>query len=174
MIALYNLALFCSSDYADCMNFIQSIRTCFVKFFDFSGRARRSEFWWFQLFMAVVTYGAMVLDQLLLGYSVDDVVTPLAIISVIVLVVPSASVMARRLHDIGWSGWVQLPVFATYLAYLDIWFPGFSASVLGLVCISGGMLFWIGLILILIKDSQPHTNKYGSNPKNPDMGEVFN
>jgi len=156
------------------MNFIQSIRVCFSKFFDFSGRARRSEFWWFQLFVIIVTYGAMALDQLLWDYSLEDVVSPLEIIAVIALVVPSASVMARRLHDIGWSGWVQLPIFATYMAYLDIWLPNFSSSVLGLICMFGGMLYWIILALILIRDSLPRTNQYGPNPKNPDMGEVFN
>ena len=134
----------------------------------------RSEFWWFQLFMIVMTYGAMTLDALLLGYSLDDTVTPLELIVVIILLLPSTTVMARRLHDVGWSGWVQLPVFATYTAYLDIWIPNFSISRLGVILLFGGVIYWIGLCLLLIKDSQVQTNKYGPNPKSPDMGDVFN
>jgi len=155
------------------MNFIESVKTCFKKYADFKGRATRSEFWWFQLFTAIATYGTMTLDHLVFGYTFEDVVTPLAIITVVVIIVPSASVAARRLHDIGWSGWVQLPVFATYSAYLDIWFPDFSLSALGLTLMIIGMLSWVALLLILIRDSQPHANKYGMNPKSDDMGAVF-
>ena len=155
------------------MNFIQSIKTCFRKYANFKGRATRSEFWWFQLFAAVVTYGAMTLDHLLLGYSFEDVATPLATIAMLSVALPTLSVTARRLHDIGWSGWVQFPGLVTYVAYLDIWFPGFSLSVVGTVLMIVGMLFWVALLLILIKDSKQHTNKYGPNPKSPEMGEVF-
>lgn len=155
------------------MNIIESIKTCFKKFADFKGRAQRSEFWWFQLFTGLVTYGAMALDHLLLGYSFDNVATPLAVITMIATIVPSASVAARRLHDIGWSGWVQLPVFVTYSAYLDIWIPGFSETMLGSTLMMIGILFWLALLLCLIKNSQPQANKYGPNPKSPDMGSVF-
>ncbi len=133
----------------------------------------RSEFWWFQLFTTIVTYGAMTIDHIALGYTFEDVATPLAVIVILVILVPSASVTARRLHDIGWSGWVQLPVFLTYSAYFDIWNPGFSLSITGTTLMIIGMLAWMGLLLILIKDSQPSTNKYGPNPKTPDMGTVF-
>lgn len=155
------------------MTFLQSIKTCFRKYFDFKGRATRSEFWWFQLFVIGLTYGAMALDGLLLGSTLDDTVTPLATLAIGILTLPSATVTARRLHDIGWSGWVQLPLFATYTAYLDVWFPQFSLSTLGITLLVGGMLYWLVLCFVLIKDSKPLTNKYGPNPKNPDMGEVF-
>ena len=155
------------------MNLIESVKTCFKKYATFKGRATRSEFWWFQLFIAFATYGAMILDHFLLGYTFEDVATPLAMIVMIAIVVPSTSVAARRLHDIGWSGWAQLPVFATYTAYLDIWFPDFSASTIGMTLMAFGMLSWVALLLILIKDSKLHTNKYGPNPKSPEMSEVF-
>ncbi len=115
----------------------------------------------------------MTFDHLLLGYTVDDVVTPLAIIAMIGITAPSASVMARRLHDIGWSGWLQLPILGVYSAYLEIWFPGFSLTTVGFALMIVGMLFWLVLCLILIKDSQPHSNKYGSNPKTENAAEVF-
>jgi len=155
------------------MNFVESIKTCFRKYFVFKGRASRSEFWWFQLFLTIATYAAMALDHLLLGYTWEDVATPLAMIAAIVIIVPSTAVTARRLHDIGWSGWVQLPVFLTYTAYLDVWFSDFSASTVGTTLMAMGMLTWFGLLIILIKDSHSLTNKYGPNPKSPDMGGIF-
>jgi len=155
------------------MTFSQSIKTCFRKYFVFKGRATRSEFWWFQLFATVISIGAMTLDHLLLGYSLEDPVTLLSSMSMVILALPTATVTARRLHDIGWSGWLQLPVFGSFLAFVDVWVPDFSLTTFGSVIISGAILYWIGLCLFLIKDSQPLTNKYGSNPKNPDMGRVF-
>lgn len=38
------------------MTFINSIKTCFRKYIDFSGRASRSEFWWFYLFFYLILY----------------------------------------------------------------------------------------------------------------------
>ena len=36
------------------MNFIESIQSCYKKFFDFSGRASKSEYWWFQLYQLII------------------------------------------------------------------------------------------------------------------------
>ena len=36
------------------MNFTESIQTCYKKFFDFSGRASKSEYWWFQLYQIII------------------------------------------------------------------------------------------------------------------------
>ena len=44
------------------MNFTKSIQTCYKKFFDFSGRASKSEFWWFQLY-SIIIYGLMFVFQ---------------------------------------------------------------------------------------------------------------
>ena len=156
------------------MNFLQSIKTCFRKYANFKGRAMRSEFWWFQLLIVTMTIVTLTIDNLLFGYTLDDAATPSVVIFAIGFVVPTASVMARRLHDIGWSGWVQLPGFLSYVAYLDIWLADFSVSPLGSKLIVAGSLYGAVLAFILIKDSQPKTNKYGPNPKAPEMGEVFN
>ena len=50
------------------MNFTKSIETCFKKFSVFEGRARKSEFWWFQLFCVIAQVTGALLDYLL-GYS---------------------------------------------------------------------------------------------------------
>lgn len=71
------------------MDFGQAISVCFSKYADFSGRARRSEYWYFYLFTLII--GAVV-----------------PCISTLVILIPSISVTTRRLHDTGRSGWWQL------------------------------------------------------------------
>lgn len=61
--------------------FYESIRICFANYANFKGRARRSEFWWFVLFVVVLT-------SLTMGLGFFAVAVPLAAVSV------------RRLHDI--------------------------------------------------------------------------
>ena len=72
------------------MSLAESIRTCFQKYFDFSGRASRPEFWWFFLcaFAAQAILGAL-----------------LPGIAFLVLLSPFLAVSARRLHDTGRSSW---------------------------------------------------------------------
>ena len=71
------------------MDFGEAIKVCFNKFADFNGRARRSEFWWFQLF----------------AYLVSGITCG---IGGLVLLIPLLAVTSRRLHDTGHSGWWQL------------------------------------------------------------------
>ena len=78
------------------MNFQDAIRTCFSKYADFSGRAMRSEYWWFFLFIVVVSVILSMISSVLSG-----------LFSLGVLV-PSISAATRRLHDTNRSGWWQL------------------------------------------------------------------
>ena len=78
------------------MNFGQAISTCFAKYATFSGRASRPEFWWFFLFQILVSLAASMLGDVVAG-----------LVSLAVLL-PALAVGARRLHDIGKSGWWQL------------------------------------------------------------------
>ena len=89
------------------MDIQTSIKTCFKKYADFSGRASRSEFWWFQLFYLIVGIVAMIIDIMLLGYTFEDD-GPIQIIFMVVTFLPYIAVGARRLHDINRSGWWQL------------------------------------------------------------------
>ena len=89
------------------MDFQKSISTCFNKFTVFSGRASRSELWYFALFGFIGAIIASVIDVMILGYSWDRN-GPLYIIFEIIIFIPSIAVGARRLHDIGKSGWWQL------------------------------------------------------------------
>ena len=103
------------------MDFQTSIKTCFKKYADFSGRASRSEFWWFELFLLIGGIVTMIIDIMMLGYTFEDD-GPIQIIFAVVTFLPVIAVGARRLHDINRSGWWQLiaiPVIGIIL--LIIW-----------------------------------------------------
>ena len=89
------------------MDFQTSIETCFNKFAVFSGRASRSEFWFFVLFGILGGIIASIIDVMILGYPFEEN-GPIYLIFTVALVIPSTSVTARRLHDINKSGWWQL------------------------------------------------------------------
>ena len=78
------------------MNFGQAISSCLSKYAIFSGRASRSEFWWFFLFQILISLAASMLGDVIGG-----------LVS-LALLLPGLAVGTRRLHDIGKSGWWQL------------------------------------------------------------------
>ena len=103
------------------MDFATSIKTCFSKYAVFSGRASRSEFWWFFLFGFIGGIVTVVVDVMILGYSAEDN-GPVNIIFTIITFLPYISVGARRLHDIDKSGWWQLIVLTVIgIILLIIW-----------------------------------------------------
>jgi len=85
------------------MGFIESIQTVYSKYVTFSGRASRSEYWWFQLFYFLVVIGI-----LFVSYSITDAdggggfVLPIWQLGNLL---PLIAVHVRRLHDIERSGW---------------------------------------------------------------------
>ncbi len=99
----------------------------------FEGRATRSEYWYFVLINTVITFILIVIGNSM-GNNLLDTVYSLAVF------IPTIAVTARRLHDIGKSGWWQLILFIPILGFII-------------------------LLIFLIKDSMPFENKYGPNPK---------
>ena len=85
------------------MNFAKSIEICFKKFATFDGRARKSEFWWFQLFCLIVELTGIIFDHLM-GYESGF----FELVAYVIVLLPGLAVGARRLHDTGRSGWWQL------------------------------------------------------------------
>jgi len=78
------------------MTFQESIRVCFSKYADFSGRADRSEYWWFVLFIVIVSLATSMVSSVLSGlFSLGTLL-------------PSIAAATRRLHDTNRSGWWQL------------------------------------------------------------------
>jgi uncharacterized membrane protein YhaH (DUF805 family) len=102
------------------MDFKTSVRTCLSNYATFSGRAARSEFWWFVLFNVLLSIIANVLDRTLFGVhdmhmaAADGGMSfnyqPSLVGSVVslALLLPNLAVAARRLHDIDKSGWWML------------------------------------------------------------------
>jgi len=84
------------------MNFYEAIASCFSKYADFNGRATRSEYWWFFLFITLASCGAVIIDTTL--YYLFSIGTLL----------PLLAVGARRLHDTNRSGWWQLLSLAPF------------------------------------------------------------
>ena len=81
--------------------------TCIRKYVTFEGRARRKEYWMFTLFNVVFVVVTMLLDILLFGATPDNPTSPRYLTTLYGLFVflPTLTVVVRRLHDIGRSGW---------------------------------------------------------------------
>jgi len=116
------------------MGFSEAIKSCFWQFATFRGRACRSEFWCFFLFQLLCLVAASIVDRMLgTRFSMTDPIsgaTPslgygwVYSLVVLVLLLPSISVMVRRLHDTEHSGWwywiVLVPLIGAIL--LLVWF----------------------------------------------------
>ena len=135
------------------MDFGSAISICFKKYFDFSGRASRSEFWYFVLFVTLLLFGAGILLGIFMpnNQSLDGVVT---LFIYLPLIIPFIAVTARRLHDFGMSGWMQC-----------IFIPGFFADMfLG----TGYVIYIMTLALYAFWFSQAGKkmkNRFGAAPK---------
>lgn len=130
------------------MSFGQAVSTCLRKYATFKGRARRSEFWGFELFhlLVVMALGVlMAVSELIPGDASRVVVGLLACLAYFALLLPSISVCVRRLHDTGCSGWW----------YLSVLIPYFN------------IITSIVLLVWYCKDSYRGENKYGPSPKYP-------
>ena len=90
------------------MDIQTSIKTCFSKYATFSGRASRSEFWLFQLFTFLGSIATLIIDVMILGFSLDDASSPTNLIFLLIVMIPSVAAGCRRLHDLNKSGWWQL------------------------------------------------------------------
>lgn len=76
------------------MGFGEAITSCFSQYIGFSGRACRSEYWYFALLVFLI--------NIVIGIIGSDILTALVALA---LFLPSLSVGVRRLHDIDKSGW---------------------------------------------------------------------
>ena len=109
----------------------RAVKICWDKYGDFSGRARRSEYWWFSLFALLVTLvPSLPLMAMLKFYDFSSaeglevlwlllaIVLGIALgVSVLILLCPIYAVMTRRLHDVGRSGkWIVWDIVLTIVS----------------------------------------------------------
>lgn len=118
------------------MSLGEAVKSVFSQYAKFSGRARRSEYWYFALFQIIV---GIVLGVVAMIIS-ESLVTIIDGIWTLAVLLPSLAVTWRRLHDIGKSG---------------AWYFIFLVPLVG----------WIILLVFLCKDSEPGDNRFGPNPK---------
>lgn len=111
-------------------------RALTTNYCNFSGRASRSEFWWFQLFSFIV---GCILSTLLFATNQSTFWTMVYYAIALYFVLPGFGLVFRRLHDTGRSGWWWL---------------------LSLIPIVGEII----LLVWFCQDSQPFENRYGSVP----------
>lgn len=90
------------------MTFFDSIKTCFTKYAEFNGRASRSEFWWWVLFLFLASAAVSFAGH-----------TASALFSLAVFL-PNIAVTARRLHDTDRTGWLQLVVLIPLIGLILI------------------------------------------------------
>ena len=84
------------------MSFVDAIKSVFSQYANFSGRARRSEYWYYVLCYAIISIVINLLSQASSVFAIIGTVVGLA------LICPTVAVEIRRLHDIGKSGWYLL------------------------------------------------------------------
>ncbi len=98
------------------MGFVDAVKSGFGKYVTFSGRAARSEYWWWVLFVVILS---------IIGFAIDGIINPASVttemgdgtvgvsstggpVSMIIslaMLLPGLAVSVRRLHDIDKSGW---------------------------------------------------------------------
>lgn len=110
------------------------------KYAQFTGRARRLEYWYFALFNVIASIVLAVLDGLFGTFNTATGAGLLSGLYALAVLVPSLAVAVRRLHDTDRTGW---------------WLLIALVPVIGVIV----------LLVFMLIDSQPGANQYGPNPK---------
>ena len=120
------------------MNIKESLISVFTNWKNFSGRACRSEYWYFYLSVFLITITLTIAEIIGGVYSEEFGYGPLSALFQIIIIIPSISVTSRRLQDRGISGWWQLSYF----------------TIIGIFVI----------IILLMLPAKEDENKWGRNP----------
>ena len=153
------------------MNFFDSVVSAFKNYFNFSGRASRSAFWWFFLFCILLYLLAFSLafeelEQTLAGVKLQEG-DPAELIQVFIsswigiafltTFIPQITLSVRRLHDINKSGWWYVGLQIA---------PGLLPSIFIFDLISVFALF---LFIFFMSQESSEDNLYGPNPLNREL-----
>ena len=99
------------------MTFADSVKTCLSKYATFSGRAGRPEYWWFILFVVIISAVLGMIDAALFGFDPETqqsngLLQPLFSLAVLL---PMLAAGWRRMHDTGKPGWyLLLPMLVSF------------------------------------------------------------
>ena len=160
-----------------------SIKTCFRKYAIFSGRASRSEYWWFYGFVNLLYIPISYIHEFLWGenfFYTSLRFSPLDLIVFSITIIPSMAVTARRLHDIGNSGWWQLPIYVVAVPLIAFYSLGQleikmqQEEHLALIVSFALMLvgvYWIAITTLMTVKSDVGENKYGPLAPEPTPNE---
>ncbi len=97
------------------MNPVDSVISCMQQYVGFSGRASRSEYWWFTLATGVLSIPIAVIDGIVFGWNLNDPAW-FSVIFNFAVFLPTLAVAIRRVHDHGMSGWfILIPFYNLYL-----------------------------------------------------------
>jgi uncharacterized membrane protein YhaH (DUF805 family) len=107
------------------MNFLNAVKSYFVRWNDFKTRSSRSEYWWATLFSVLVSLALELLNVAIASNPPALILTIsiLVLIFLIFMMIASLALAVRRLHDLDKSGWWYLLVFTIIgIIPLTIWF----------------------------------------------------
>ncbi len=168
------------------MGLVDATRTCLSKFATFSGRASRSEYWWFLLAVVIGAIVLSVVDSVLFGTD-ETSGQPLTGLFQLAMFLPLLAAAWRRLQDSGRPGWYALLPMLFSLAFLVLSLLGVmvlspvvestveaGGNATGLVALIGLTgLFVLGAVQVavallmlwwLTRPSDPGSNAYGPPP----------
>ena len=136
------------------MNFQTSVKTCFKKYTTFSGRASRSEFWYFYLF----NYGLYVI-LIISALKISFIFFWFFVGFLLATLIPFIAVTARRLHDINKSGWFQ--ILPLPFSFVDRLLERSSQEGLSIIFALITLGLYIYLIVLFCTEGEKKKNKYG-------------
>lgn len=151
---------------APARSFTEAIKVCFQNYATFRGRASRSEYWWFQLFVFLLTGLGSVLEG---GMGGDG--QALSGLFGIATFLPNLSVSVRRLHDTNRSGWWiggfylgLIPaglVLGVIAALGEASAPGAGSALVGVILLLGIFAYAIAMIVFMVSRGTPGPNRFG-------------
>jgi uncharacterized membrane protein YhaH (DUF805 family) len=132
------------------------------KYADFKGRASRSEFWTFFIFVLIAQAVARLVDALLGSSPLGG---PVSMLTGLLLFVPQVAVAIRRLHDVNRSGRALLvPCLLLLAAPLLVLFGSFLGKIVALGYAAVTLLLFGQLLLMLARKGSQIPNRYGACP----------
>ena len=127
------------------MDFGTAVKAFWSNYSNFKGRARRSEYWFIQLFLVFTNLAVAAIDLALMDGDVDRFIANggggiVGLIWILATIVPALAVLIRRLHDTSRSGWWALMLLLPF---------------------AGAIV----LLVFTVEDSAKDANTYGKSPK---------